>query len=547
MQLKYVATGLLTLMINAIPLAWAVTGQETAELLNSRYKLLQDTCTGIDGGAAYLCSGVLLHGKAKEAYLPFWRHDLTSERLGAEPLTYLRADIGTRTLATRSGVVVGKVTGDLPNSPVLDVLCAYPFAPSIKIDWTHYGCLTPSDLQSAELDQSSCLSARVTTAQDWLEHFQKVDSNPDRQCSVSTRDPVQFMVGVQAHDMLGSEWSIKPNLLLVKNWEKTPEAIPAVAIFHDPTQENSLLEAQRHQLDYFKETDRWLPVLKINLSEPQQNIFTYSPEEQLYIGYEVAARMNARYMDTRPECPDGNAAFYCNGILLRGVWASTEYHSWNPSPGSIINNGVSFSYLRADLGIKVMFGFSGLIFKSSDSPAPTPITVRCAYPYEAGTSGSPDPCTFAGVCETSGVTNLIIWTRNYKNTGISSCAFTNSARQFAVANQVTEKFVKGGYNEIMVAAWPTDVPALIPLEAVVHRSNVTSYPSLEQSQYIQRDYYTQTGRYLPLVSMSQTEPENPIFSFDPLIQNQPGSPDPRPMKDGVPIQLNAQEQGDRGR
>jgi hypothetical protein len=509
---------------------WIVTapfseasGFEAANLLNERYKSTPDQCTGENAGAAYLCSGVMIHGKNnKDTYLPFWFHDSQAERLGAEPFTYLRADIGTRALTSRSGVVLGDISAPNDLLPAVDVLCAYTFAPNVQGDWKQFGCLTPDVAPSQVPDQSSCLASGVTDTETWLTHFKKVDRNVDRQCSLSGIDPIQFMASIQAHDRLGSEWSARPNQLQVRNWEVRPDAISVAAIFYDPGQVNSLLDAQQHQIDYFKATHQWLPVLRVDLTNPDGNIFTYVPANQIYVGYEVAERINTRYMDTRRECPDNKAAFYCNGVLLRGVVGTTAYHAWNPSPGSITNNGVSFSFLRTDLKIRVIFGYSGLIFKNANAIAPTPITVRCAYPGEAGTSGSSDPCTFRGVCEDQGIRNLQDWLRVYK--GVGSCAFSNSARQFAVSNQITARYVNGGFNEVMVAAWPNDVPTRLPLEAIVYRVNSPGERSLEESQYIQRDYYNETQRYLPLLGMDQAEPENPIFSFDPMIQNKPGTP-----------------------
>lgn len=330
---------------------------------------------------------------------------------------------------------------------------------------------------------------------------------------------------------------------MVKNWTyAAPDALPLLAIVYEKNVKQALSGAHRDQQDYYKATGKWLPIVQMDLADPRRAPFSFREEDQLSVGYQVASKLNARYMDTLPVCKDGRAAYYCNGILLRGVWASPNYESWDPSPGSIINNGVSFSFLRKDLHIGVMFGYVGLIFKESGAPADVPITLRCAYPFEAGTSGSPDPCTFQGVCELMGIDSVQAWRRSDRQ-----CAFTNSAVQLKVSTDIRHSPVVRGYNEIMIAAWQPGMPSLIPMEALVHRADLPDSASLRQAQYIQRRFLLHTGRFLPLLSMDQTDPGQPIFSYDPALQNQPGSPDMRTMRDGIPIQLNRQEKADRER
>ncbi len=514
----------------------AADGPDVADQLNARYKLNPDECTGQT--PAYKCSGVLIRGFREQRPIAFWLHDATAMRLGAEAFAFLRADVSTRQLPYYNGVVFADLDSGTAQQPQLDVLCAYPFNLSPGIDWLGYGCVSPSNSQQIAEDPSSCPSA-ITDPANWLEDFASKQNDRKRQCSLSTQTAASFRVSLQAHEGINESWSSTANLLMIKSWGYTrPEALPVQAIVYEKGVRDSLSGAHRDQLAYFKATGLWLPVLQINLADQAKNVFVFDVADQLYVGYGMAAKLNERYMDSRPICPDGKPAFYCNGILLRGVWASSNHEAWNPSPGSIANNGVSFSYLRHDLPINVMFGYSGLIFKEAAAPAATPITVRCGYPFEAGTSGSDNPCTFRGVCEEMGITSVEQWSVSDRR-----CAFTNSAEQFKVLTDIRNELTIGvrDYNEIMVAAWPQAIPDEIPLEALVHRADWPGIPSLAQTQYIQRRFLLHTGRFLPMLSMDQTDYSQPIFSYDPALQNQPGAPETREMRDGVPVELNEQE------
>ncbi|WP_434677454.1 hypothetical protein J3P77_15230 [Pseudomonas sp. R1-18] len=516
----------------------AFNGPELAERLNDRYKDVAAQCA--DQTPAYRCSGLLIRGFDRERSIAFWLHDATAMRLGAESFVFLRADLSTRKLPFTNAVVFAEPDDTPDQPPELDPLCAYPFDVDPGIEWLQHGCSAPTHEQPLQGVSGSCPST-VTDVAGWIAHFNSQQNERNRQCSLDAQSTNLFNVSLQAHEGVDGELASLSNRIMIRNWDyAAPDTLPVQALVYEKAVKGALSGAQRDQLDYQKATGQWLPILQMGLTDPRSSPFSFHEADQLNAGYEMAAKLNSRYVNTLAICKDGKAAFYCNGILLRGVWASEKYDSWDPSPGSIINNGVSFSFLRKDLHIGVMFGFVGLIFKESSAPTAAPITVRCAYPFEAGTSGSPEPCTFQGVCELLGIDSAQAWWRSNRR-----CAFTNSAQQFKTSTDIRHSFVSPGYNEIMVAAWQPGTPDRIPLEALVHRANLPDGSSLQQAQYIQRRFLLHTGKFLPLLNMDQTDPDQPIFSYDPALQNQPGSPDSREMKDGIPVHLNEQEKADR--
>ncbi|WP_339523339.1 hypothetical protein [Pseudomonas sp. EL_65y_Pfl2_R96] len=132
------------------------------------------------------------------------------------------------------------------------------------------------------------------------------------------------------------------------------------------------------QHDYFRATGTWQPALRLDLGDTGQRIFGFNQQDQLYFGYQVASRLNARFRDTAITCRDGSAAFHCNGVLIRGTAASTQFHAWNPSPNSVGRNGVSFSWARATVGMLQIAGNQRLIFKESAAAIRTVPIVRVA-------------------------------------------------------------------------------------------------------------------------------------------------------------------------
>lgn len=303
---------------------------------------------------------------------------------------------------------------------------------------------------------------------------------------------------------------LQPSLsgeVLVKNWiESAPQSLPVEGLFYDQGWPTALLSAQRDQLDYFQATGNWLPILRLDLSDSGQRVFGFNQQDQLYIGYQVASRLNARFRDTAVACRDGSAAFYCNGVLIRGTEASTQFHAWNPSPNSVGRNGVSFSWARTDVGMVQIAGSQGLIFKESAAPTPYNATLRCIYPTNAGTSGIPNSCR--AYCDSLGVTTVAA----YRAQG-GTCAFNVTPPQVQLSIDVRNR--NPAWNEIIIAAWPQNIPQQLPLEAIFV---VAGSAGLNNARFIQRDFYQQTARTVPIVRVALAAPGGNAFTYDPSDQ-----------------------------
>lgn len=495
----------------------AITGPQTAQLLNTRY---QDTTTSCAASKpAWYCNGVLLRAEAPVSGQPFWKLDSDAQALGAQGFAYLRRDLGIRTLGAPHGVIFSDLFTAVGDGKALEVLCAYPLTQPLDASRADHGCGLPAISQSSAADVSSCAAAGVTDSASWLAHFQQSGSQPVRQCSFSSLDAAQFDASLKAHKGLDSDGAAKANRLQVKTWDETrPASLPVQALFYDRKQNGSLLAAQIDQRDYFNATGQWLPVLRLDFDNDTEKVFGFNLQDQMYVGYQVAANMNRRYADPRTECMNQQAAYFCNGVLIRGAAATTTFHAWNPSPNSEGRNGVSFSYLRADVGTTKLAGTQGFTMKESFAPAKHPLTLRCSYPVNAKTSSIPDSCRAS--CEQQGITSVETWREIHGTSPADSCAFTSNPAQFQLSVLVRSALTpaaRAGWNELIVAAWPQDIPSQIPLEAFFY----TAANTLPQAQFIQRDYFNVTGAFLPVVRMTLTQAQP--FDYTPHDQLAPGT------------------------
>lgn len=495
----------------------AATGPEVAQLLNTRYQNTAAKCVG--DNPAYFCSGVLVRGSQGAG--EFWKHSADSITLGAQSFTYVRADLDTRTLTQKNGVVFSDQFTAIGLGKPLDVLCAYPFEFPLQSSRPDYGCGWSAMARSIQ-DASSCAAQGVTDAQGWLAHFEQQDNQPARQCSLSSHDPAQFMASLTAHQSIDAGWSAKPTLLQIKNWDaQAPKQLPLQGLFYDATRTGSLLGAQKDQRDYFIATGDWLPILRMDLSQAPDGVFGFNQQDQLYIGYEVASRLNARSVDTAPQCHGNTASFYCNGVLIRATDVSTAFHSWNPSPGSVKGNGVSFTFIRADALITSVYKPQGFIVRESFAPTGKPLTVRCLYPFDAATGGSADICrTHGGQCDELGITTREGWVQRYATIPMKSCAFNATPEQFQLATTVrADANAPLGWNELIMAAWTEDNPEKLPLEAItINAPSHVAGDGLAGARFIQRDYFQVTGRFVPIVRVHLNATPGSIFIYNPQDQ-----------------------------
>lgn len=262
-----------------------------------------------------------------------------------------------------------------------------------------------------------------------------------------------------------------------------------------------------------------------------ENISVSIVSETVEQGRLVAEALNRRYTDTRNDC-NGKSAYFCNGVLMRTTGANTRYHAWDPSPSSITLGGISFSYLRRDVGIQ-RFAYNetqGLIFKNNTASAQDgqrDVKVLCSYPSDAATVNRttekgcgphPSYSSNSGTCatQTPPVDTIERWKSHYNAVGGSGgfsarnqhqCSFGADPAAFALSLAVRDHFVVPSqerplHNELMLETWPTGTTTALPLEAVFYLTQQTREVGLAGAQFIQRDYFDVTGRVIPLIQVN---------------------------------------------
>jgi len=501
-----------------------VDGERLAEELNTAYRTVVEGCGANFERPAHECSGVLVR-RSSDSPEPFWLLDPLEKTLGAATAVYLRGDLGIEQLSRPHGAIFLSAAQAEQGEKPVEPLCIYPFPLSMNETWTQFGCQSPEIKATQEPDPSSCAAHGVLDAPAWVDFFRSHDTIAERQCSLSTRDAKQFNAALLAHDSMGLVWSRQATAVMVRNWDdQRAGRIPFRGLFYLDSQADALLAAQADQRRYFQHTGLWLPVLRVNLKEPNGLIFAYRPDDQLSNGFTVADRLNHRFADVAMTCPDGRPAYYCNGVLVRGTGSLTTRHAWNLQAHNIDDNVVSFSYLRRDLGIQKLFRPYGLVFKSLSEPSAHPVTLRCAYPDEAGTGGPGDDCAEAIRCDTLGITSYQKWMEVTPHPGLS-CPFAPTVEQFQLSIVVRDSRpdLRDGYNEILLAAWPQDIPTQLPMEGFYY--DPLGGGSLARAQFIQRDYFNETGRFLPLLRVRFESTDQFMFSYELAEQLEPGMPE----------------------
>jgi hypothetical protein len=258
-------------------------------------------------------------------------------------------------------------------------------------------------------------------------------------------------------------------------------------------------------------------VLRYARSEAGQVRFGFNQMEQLYYGYSVAARLNARFTDIPSSCPGSpgeadNPPYYCSGLLTRGTTVG-NFHAWNPSPSSDKGKSVSFTWLRKDYSTPQVVWPQGFVMAPMSTPSAHTLKLNCIYPFDAGTTGLSDMCTQRGVCEV-GQKALAAYRAGQR------CAIQPDASSFEASVTIRREIRGSAWNEWMIATWPQNIGKQLPLEAFFHtRSSYYQGEGLRDSRVFQRDLLKTDSRYMPILYLNIAAADGQVFTYSPQDQN----------------------------
>ncbi|WP_158099121.1 hypothetical protein, partial [Pseudomonas caspiana] len=392
-------------------------------------------------------------------------------------------------------------------------------------------------------DQSTCatLATPAITAELWIENFRRFGSNIRSQCSLSTQVASQFQASLQAHNGVDAAHTATRNELLIATWpEETPEELPIEAFFYNASL-GGLLNAQSLRHAYALKTSLRLPIVRVDFSVADRNIFSLREADQVD-GWDVAAELNARYNDLTYECA-GQAAYYCNGVLARMVGYGAGFHSWNPNPSS--KTAVSFSFWRRDMKMThAVYGGAaeqGFVFRQAEyygTQGIYPLVLLCSFPYDGGTSiradkGCGDTPGYFPVtsrpCSQQGINTVAAWSAHYFSQPVEGakrfyhqCGFESDQEGFALSllSRVDPQaeLPSHQHNEVLIDTWPQNSQAL-PIEAFIYIYDQSRMlAGLAGAQFIQKDYYRENRIAVPVVSVAFRTGGANIFSYHPSDQ-----------------------------
>jgi hypothetical protein len=473
---------------------------------------------------------------------PFWTHSPPAATLGSVTFSYIRRDIGSNGTDLGSGFIFSDQETALAQNKAPIVRCIYPFMAGTQSSGRPgFGCgfAATSARQEADLSTCATLATPAVTAPLWLENFRRFGSSVYKQCSLSSLVASQFKASLDAHNGVDAAHTVTRNELLIATWrEDTPEQLPIEAFFYNAAT-GGILNAQSLRHAYYLKTSQRLPIVRVNFAAADKNIFTWSAADQVD-GWELADRLNARYNATSSDC-NGQAAYYCNGVIARMRTYGAGFHSWNPNPSG--QNDVSFTYLRKDLkfnhGPYMGQVEQGFIFKEAAAYGQQgiyPLVVQCSFPYDGATAerdrtGCGQNQYFPGtsqLCAEQGINSLAAWKAHFFSQPLAvnryrhQCGLGTDQASFALSLLAREnpqaEMSWMAHNEILIGRWPQNIPQQLPIEAFIYIYDQSRALGLEGARYIQRDYYTQSRTTVPVISVAFKTGGDNIFSYHPSDQ-----------------------------
>ncbi|NWB47529.1 Ig-like domain-containing protein [Pseudomonas gingeri] len=262
-----------------------LAGQETAAQLTQRYRDTRADC-GAPSRPAFLCSGILLRGTNPSPDYHAWDPSDFSITSGGVSFSYLRTDAKYKVLAYnyKNGFFF---------SPYLrsegkvhpEVLCSFVIDGHTFERPTEQGC----GVHIRYPDSGSCRNQGITTAAQWLAHYDRVTGDAQRQqhqCAFDVRDALNeqataaFNTSLAAMKLIPGESFAMENELRIATWARNiPTQLPIEAFFYV---NDGLPGAQHDQRDFFQVTGINIPIIRMTLPAVAANdaTFEFRPQDQ---------------------------------------------------------------------------------------------------------------------------------------------------------------------------------------------------------------------------------------------------------------------------
>jgi hypothetical protein len=254
---------------DANQLADDAVGAKVATYLSSRYAETSSSCNGNAGMPIFLCSGITLRGTQYSPNYRSWAPNPNSAKGDGVSFSFLRQDSKFSKLA--AGYTHGFITYPLVYNPSvvidLEVLCGFPLN-AVTDSRSDRGC-GPS--RAYPNDSGPCQAQGITDSTAWLKHYRSaMGASPQlHQCGFTlvTGTPNSaaiFMQMLDAMRQLGQESFNENNELIIQSWTAEPNKVGIEAFFYLGNSDG-LADSQKEQMDFYKATGAWRPVIRMTL------------------------------------------------------------------------------------------------------------------------------------------------------------------------------------------------------------------------------------------------------------------------------------------
>jgi hypothetical protein len=295
---------LLCLIISILTLNVWADPHTAADMTQLYYDDVHTTDCGSATAPAFLCSGLIIRvtspsGDGAQTY-DSWAPPpsaFTGVAAGGVSFSYIRHDSKFNKFKSgeSNGITLYPLLGQYKYSgpdqkAKLDVLCAFPID-GWTTDRDSKGC--GSDPGDFATQGKPCQSQGITTAQQWLTHYQETPNGGNAnlyQCEfdVSENSPYNdtaaaFTANIQAMALLGSASFNEQNELRIGAWPTTLPAkeFPVQSFFYAVTgnvvssNDQGRKNAQHDQQDYYNQTGEFVPVIQIGVPQSASDDFAF--------------------------------------------------------------------------------------------------------------------------------------------------------------------------------------------------------------------------------------------------------------------------------
>ncbi|PHN32786.1 hypothetical protein [Pseudomonas sp. ICMP 561] len=253
------------------------SGDVVVDAMNARYSDIRPVCP--NNKPAYYCNGVVIRSTINDAYDP-WNPSPKAVLLGGVSFSYMRKDADVKNLYHNSGFTFLSQNDAIAANRAQEYLCIYANDAGTLVGVRPAkGCGLKTERNLAG-DLSTCSGVGVRTLAQWNAYTNPLPK-PAYQCSLSTQDPAQFQISIDARKNTAPNVWRRWNEIMIATWaQDIGHRLPIESFFYKVGITGALEEAKAYQTKYKAKTGIWIPVVRLNLDRLAGNPFRYNVADQ---------------------------------------------------------------------------------------------------------------------------------------------------------------------------------------------------------------------------------------------------------------------------